>query len=94
LRVSRLKKGRPGILRRLAWVVIFCFLFYLEKRENQTKTIEQPFSHEKLAEDHSHTNTSRTNNSRINNSRKTITHQHVQTKNAAMQLRRFFVIEY
>jgi hypothetical protein len=35
LRVSRLKKGRPGILSRLAWVVIFCFLFYLEKRENK-----------------------------------------------------------
>jgi hypothetical protein len=39
LRVSRLKKGRPGILSRLAWVVIFCFLFYLEKRESQTTTI-------------------------------------------------------
>jgi hypothetical protein len=39
LRVSRFKKARPVILSRLAWVVIFCFLFYLEKRENQTNTL-------------------------------------------------------
>ena len=59
LRVSRLKKGRPGILSRLAWVLIFWVPFVSrQKGTDQTKTIERPCTHQQLAKDHSLTNNS------------------------------------
>jgi len=39
--------------------LIFCFLFYLEKRENQTNTIERLFTHQQLAHDYTRTNNNR-----------------------------------
>jgi hypothetical protein len=46
LRYARGEQGRSWILSRLAQVLIFCFLFYQEKRENQTRTIERRFTNE------------------------------------------------
>ena len=43
LRVSRLKKGQPGILSRLAWVVIFLVLFVSrQKGTDKQKTRDRP----------------------------------------------------